>query len=92
MARERAMVAGFCGSMSGLPALTAVEIGEQPVACAPKNFTGLASTRPSAINSSKAFLIFVMSEPPAIGTTTLSGRRQPNCSAISKPTVFDPSA
>ena len=29
MASERAMVFGFCGSMSLLPVFTAVEIGEQ---------------------------------------------------------------
>ncbi len=30
MASERAMVVGFCGSISALPVFTAVEIGEQP--------------------------------------------------------------
>src|SRR5258707_13310823 len=60
MASERAMVLGFCGSKRSLLFLTASEIGEQPVACAPKNFTGFASTRPSAISSSKAFLILVI--------------------------------
>jgi len=34
MASERAMVAGFCGSISALPVFTEVEIGEHPVACA----------------------------------------------------------
>ena len=83
MASERAIVFGRCGSISLLYCLTAVEIGEQPEACAPKNFTGFGSTRPSRISSSNAFLIFVISDPPAIGTTTLSGKRQPSCSAIS---------
>ena len=59
---------------------------------AKKLYRPWASTRPSRINSSKAFLILVINEPPAMGTTTLSGRRQPSCSAISKPTVFEPSA
>ena len=86
------MVAGFCGSISALPVFTAVEMGEHPVACAPKNFTGLSSTKPSLLSSSNAFLILVINDPPAMGTTTLSGKRQPSCSAISKPTVFDPSA
>ena len=40
-------VEGFCGSISVLPSFTAVEIGEHPVACAPKNFTGFGSTMPS---------------------------------------------
>src|SRR6266852_2269194 len=62
MASERAMVAGFCGSISELPVFTAVEIGEHPVACAPKNFTGFGSTSPSWINSSNAFLIFVIND------------------------------
>ena len=47
--------------------LTALAMGEQPVACAPKNLTGLSSTRPSATNSSNALRILVMSEPPAMG-------------------------
>src|SRR3989442_1381504 len=33
----------------------------------------------------KASGIFVMSDPPAMGTTTLSGSLQPSCSAISYP-------
>ncbi len=36
--------------------------------------------RSSSLN---ALRILVISEPPAMGTTTLSGRRQPSCSAIS---------
>src|SRR6266478_5152198 len=83
MARERAIVLGFCGSKRARLRFTPSEIGEQPVACAPKNFTGFASTQPSITNSRNAFAIFVMSEPPAIGTTTLSGSAQPSCSAIS---------
>jgi hypothetical protein len=85
------MVAGFCGSISVLPVFTAVEMGEHPVACAPKNFTGFSSTNPIFTSSSNAFLILTINDPPAIGQTTLSGKRQPSCSAISKPTVFDPS-
>src|ERR1035441_1766895 len=85
------MVFGRCGSISSQYCLTAVEIGEHPDACAPKNFTGFGSTSPRRISSSNAFLIFVISDPPAIGTTTLSGNFQPSCSAISYPTVFEPS-
>jgi hypothetical protein len=57
-------------------------MGEQPVACAPKK-------RPASLDEAerdefaKALRILRMSEPPAMGTTTLSGRRQPSCSAIS---------
>src|SRR5439155_27206755 len=89
MASERAIVDGFCGWISVSPVLTAVEIGEQPVASAPKKRNVLGSTRPSVISSSNAFLIFVISEPPAMGTTMLSGRRQPSCSAISKTVGFE---
>ena len=53
------------------------------MAWAPKNRTGLASTQPSVTSSRKALAILVISEPPAMGTTTLSGSFQPNCSAIS---------
>ena len=58
-------------------------IGEQPVACAPKNFTCLGSTQPRWASSQNAFAILPISEPPAIGTTTLSGNSHPSCSAIS---------
>src|SRR5207244_4651199 len=50
----------FCGSKRARPRFTPSEIGEQPVACAPKNFTGLSSTQPSVTSSLKAFAIFVM--------------------------------
>src|SRR6266850_665317 len=83
MASDRAMVLGFCGLKRARLRFTASEIGEQPVACAPKNFTGLASTHPRVTSSRNAFAILVMSEPPAMGTTTLSGSVQPSCSAIS---------
>ncbi len=83
MARDLAIVAGFCGSNWSSLRLTASEIGEHPVACAPKNFTFFSSTSPTAINSENDLRIFVISEPPAMGTTILSGRRQPSCSAIS---------
>ena len=84
MASERAMVVGFCGSISSFEFFTASAIGEQPVACAPKNFTGLRFNKPQRHQVRRnALLIFVISEPPAIGTTTLSGKRQPSCSAIS---------
>jgi hypothetical protein len=38
---------------------------------------------PSMRSSLKALWILVMSEPPAHGTTTWAGARQPSCSAIS---------
>ena len=47
---------------------------------------------PTSMNSSKPLAIFVYSEPDAIGTTQRSGISQPSCSAISKATVFEPSA
>ena len=56
MASDRAMVEGFCGSISVFPAFTAVEIGEHPVACAPKYFTGFASTSPKVNQFLKRFL------------------------------------
>jgi len=39
-----------------------------------------------------ALATFVSREPLAIGTTVCFGKRQPSCSAISKPMLFDPSA
>src|SRR5438094_346140 len=63
MASERAMVFGFCGSNRARLRFTPSEIGEHPVACAPKNFTGLSFTQPNVTNSLKAFAIFVISEP-----------------------------
>src|SRR5262252_6183959 len=46
MARERAMVFGFCGSKRGKLRLMASATGEQPVACAPKQvkFFGAQAT------------------------------------------------
>src|ERR1700691_6644289 len=79
IASERAIVFGRCGAISLLYCLIAVEMGEHPEACAPKNFTGFGSTSPSRISSSNAFLILVINDPPAIGTTTLSGKHQPSC-------------
>jgi hypothetical protein len=46
MASERAMVLGRWGTTSSVPCFTATEMGEQPVAWAPKKRTGLSSTRP----------------------------------------------
>ena len=83
MASERAMVLGFCGSKRARLRFTASEMGEQPVACAPKNFTDFGSTQPRVTSSRNALAILVMSEPPAMGTTILSGSAQPSCSAIS---------
>src|SRR5712664_2779286 len=53
------MVFGFCGSKRWRLRFTPSDIGEQPVACAPKNFTGFASTQPSVTNSRNAFAIIV---------------------------------
>src|SRR5260370_56019 len=89
MASERAMVLGFCGSKRARPRFSAVENGEQPVACAPKKRTGFPSTHPRGMRSRKALAIFPISEPPAMGATKLSGKRQPSRSAISQPCGCD---
>src|SRR6476660_4501820 len=65
MASERAIVAGFWGSISSRPAFTAVLIGLQPVACAPKKCTSFSATSPSSISSLNALWIFVIRDPPA---------------------------
>ena len=57
-----------------VPALTATEMGEQPVACAPKKRTGLSSTRPREMSSLKALRILRISEPPAMGTDDVVGQ------------------
>jgi len=58
-------------------------MGEQPVACAPKNRTGLASTQPSRDQFPEGLGDFSDERASSHGTTTLSGNVQPNCSAIS---------
>ena len=92
MARLRTMVSGLTGLGWASPAFQAPEMGAQPAGCAPWRRKGRASTSPSSTSWRKARSILVSMLPPAIGTTTWPGSRQPRCSAISKPTVFDPSA
>ena len=93
MASDLAMVFGFgTGRMRSVPALNAALIGLQPVACAPWMEKGCSSMRPTLIASWYDFAILVRSEPLAIGATVCRGRRQPSCSQISKPMVFEPSA
>ena len=92
MASDLAMVSGLTGRIASEPSLKAAETGEQPVACAPKTAYGLSSTRPRAISSWNALSTLVSWEPDATGMTIWSGSRQPSCSAISKPSVLEPSA
>ena len=66
--------------------------GEQPSAWAPFIVGTSPSSSPTSIQSEKPLAIFVYSDPEAIGTTHQSGISQPSCSAISKATVFEPSA
>ena len=47
---------------------------------------------PLEVSSVKPLSTLTSCAPDAIGTTTCSGSRQPSCSAISKPSVLDPSA
>jgi hypothetical protein len=92
MASDLAMVSGRTGRTTSCPAANAADTGEHPVAWAPNTRHGLCGTRPSAVSSVKPLSTFTSWAPDAIGTTTCSGSRQPSCSAISKPSVLDPSA
>jgi len=104
MASERAMVEGSLAAFSNLGTMAGVlrsiselqvlmqSMGEQPVACAPKNFTSLPSTRPSLISSSKAFLILTISEPPPWGRLRYPAGASRVARRFRRPTVFDPSA
>lgn len=91
MARDLAIVFGFCGRTTSWPPLYATETGEQPSAWAPKSLYGLSSTRPSLISSWRPLSILVNCEPDAIGMTSWSGSRQPSCSQISYARVLEPS-
>ena len=86
MANDLAMVLGRTGLSTSVSFLIIVTIGPQPSACAACMCVRTGpSTSPSILSSLMAFQIFVMSEPPAQGTTIWSGARQPSCSTISKP-------
>ena len=85
-------MSGFTGRTSVAFDLNACATGEQPSGWAPLMRDGLSSTAPMATSSRNARWIFVISAPDAIGTRTGSGRRQPSCSATSKPSDFEPSA
>ena len=82
MASERAMVEGFCGSISSF---VLHRIGNRRAAggLRAKKFHRFRLNKPERHQFAKRFVILVISEPPAIGTTMLSGSRQPSCSAIS---------
>jgi len=92
MASDLAMVSGRTGRTTSCPAANAADTGEQPVAWAPNTRHGVCGTRPSEVSSEKPLSTLTSWAPDAIGTTTCSGSRQPSCSAISKPSVLDPSA
>src|SRR3954451_21206936 len=92
IASDLAIVDGRTGCTTSWPALYAADTGEHPVAWAPNTLYGDPSTSPSCDSSRQALSTFVSSAPDATGTTTCSGSRQPSCSAISEPTVFEPSA
>ena len=51
MARDLAIVFGFCGLKKSSPAFCAEEMGLQPVACAPWIFHFFSGTIPSLENS-----------------------------------------
>ena len=91
IASDRAIVLGRTGA-TFVPSANASATGEQPSACAPINRGCAPSTRPSSRSSLKPWCTFENIAPDAIGATTASGNVQPSCSAISKPSVFEPSA
>ena len=91
MARDLAIVSGFTGLNISHLFLSAVVIGEHPVACAPYMLVPFSGTIPSISNSFIAFQTFVRREPLAIGTTTCLGALQPSCSIISNARDFEPS-
>ena len=91
IASERAIVAGRTGRTRP-PSWKAVATGAQPSAWPPTSRGGAPSTSPSSCSSAKPWCTFENIAPEAIGATTASGVRQPSCSAISKASVFEPSA
>ncbi len=87
------MVSGFLtGLINSLFSFTVDVIGLHPVACAPNILVLCFSINPQYSNSSIDFQTFVIKEPPAIGTTILSGALKPSCSRISNVRDFEPSA
>ena len=83
MARDLAIVRGFTGTRTSEPFFTMVTMGPQPSGCAAYIRVATGPMRPRVDSSLRAFQILVMREPPAHGTTTWAGARQPSCSAIS---------
>ncbi len=83
MASDFATVRGRTGTRTSEPSRIIVTMGPQPAACAACIRGGRPSTSPRSASSANAFPIFVRRAPPAHGTTTWAGVRQPSCSAIS---------
>src|SRR6185312_8752902 len=76
IASDFAMPVGRTGSTTSRPSANAVEIGEQPVDCAPNTRHSAGSTRPSEASSANALSILVSMDPDAIGTRTWRVPRQ----------------
>ncbi len=91
IASERAIVFGRTG-FTFAPSANAVATGEQPSAWPPIRRGVVPSTSPSSSSSLKPWCTFENIAPDAIGAITASGSSQPSCSAISKASVFEPSA
>ncbi len=85
MAIDFAMVLGFTGSGNSAPAWNALTTGAEPAACTACMRGRSPLTQPSVLSSSNARPMRGSSVPPATGQTTWRGKRQPSCSAISKP-------
>src|SRR6266436_4812778 len=83
MASDLAMVFGRTGTSTSVSFLIMVTMGPQPKAWAAYILVLPSGMSLSSRSSLKALAILVMSEPPAQGTTTCAGARQPSCSAIS---------
>src|SRR4051794_8755891 len=92
MLSDFAIPVGLTGITSDAPDSNATAIGEHPADCAPNTRHADAGTSAAATSSLNALWILVNIDPDAIGATYWPGSRQPNCSATSKPSVFDPSA
>ena len=89
--RLRTMVDGLTSGGRSSPSFHARTTGAHPSACTPWSENGRGSTRPTSTSWPKARSTLVMRLAPAMGETTWRGSVQPICSAISKPTVFEPS-
>ena len=79
-------------SANSAPALNARTIGAQPSACTAYIRGRLPSSQPISSISANAFHIPTIPVPPPVGYKITSGSSHPNCSAISYPIVFLPSA